>query len=450
MYYLSPMLRYCNLWGIARFVFVGCIMLLAVHRPVQAQVVYSVDVSESVNPASAEFILHSIEKSERDSVECIVINLNTPGGLLNATRDVVSKMLSASVPIVVYVSPSGARAGSAGVFITMAANIAAMAPGTNIGAAHPVNSDGKNITGVMNEKITNDAAAFIRTIAEKRNRNVLWAEDAVRLSVSITETEAVSENVVNMIADNRQDLLQKINGLTVQTASGTHVLRTANAEVTELEMGFFSRVLSKISDPNIAYILMMLGFFGIVFELFNPGAILPGIFGVVFLILAFYSMSSLPVNYASVGLIVFGIILYLLEIKVVSHGMLAIGGTVSVLLGSMFLFRTSSVDSVATLSWTVIITTTLMTLLFFLFIIGLGLRAQKHKPTMGENALIGRIGIALTAIKEKGMVKVVGESWRAVSEEGNSIPKGSKVVINRVEGLTLYVSRTENEENNIT
>lgn len=411
-----------------------------------SQKVISINVKEGINPASAEFIQQSIKTAEKEKAQCLVINLNTPGGLLTSTREIVADIMSSKVPVVVYISPTGARAGSAGVFITMASHIAAMAPGTNIGAAHPVSMQGK-ADGIMNEKTTNDASAFIRSIAEKRNRNVAWAEEAVRTSASISETEALEQNVVNLVADNENDLLQKINGLTVQTSSGTVRLNTAGAQVENVEMGFFLKVLSRISDPNIAYILMMLGFFGLIFELFNPGAIFPGIVGVICLILAFYTMSSLPVNYAAIALIIFGIILYLLEIKITSHGMLAIGGTISVFLGSMFLFRTSSTDEVASLSWAVIITTTLVTFLFFVFLVGMGLKAQKLKPAMGKSSMIGKKGIALTQVGESGTVRVMGETWKAIANEG-IIPANAHIYITAIKGLTLYVSADAETETN--
>lgn len=427
-------------------IFLLCLSLLFAV-PGFSQTVYSIDFGESINPASAEFIIASIHTAEKRNASCLVINLNTPGGLLSSTRDIVTQIMGSKIPVVVYISPSGSRAGSAGVFITMSANIAAMAPGTNIGAAHPVDMQGKT-DAVMNEKSTNDAAAFIRSIAEKRNRNAVWAEDAVRLSHSITEREALSENVINLIADNEPQLLSKIDGLEVTTATGTRTLNTAHAKVETLEMGFFLKVLSRLSDPNIAYIMMMLGFFGLVFELFNPGAIFPGIVGVIALILAFYTMSSLPVNYAAIALIVFGIVLYLLEIKVTSHGMLAIGGTISVVLGSMFLFRTSSTEDVTSLSWSVIITTSAVTLLFFLFIVAMGLKAQRLKPATGGSALVGKTGIALTDIGESGMVNVYGESWRASSDEG-LIAANTEVLVTGIKGLTLQVTSKISGDNRV-
>src|SRR6185437_5885959 len=343
-----------------------------------SQKIISITVNDGINPSTAEYIQQGIKKAENENAQCLVINLNTPGGFLSSTREIVTNIMQSTVPIVVYVSPTGAHAGSAGTFITLSANIAAMAPGTNIGAAHPVDMQGKS-DAVLNEKIVNDAAAFIRTIAEKRNRNVQWAEDAVRNSVAITEQEALEKNVINVVANNEKDLLTQVDGKQIQLENGSKILHTKDATVETLEMGFFQKVVSRISDPNIAYIIMMLGFYGLLFELFSPGAIFPGIIGVICLILAFYSMSSMPVNYAGLALIIFGIILYLLEIKVISHGLLAIGGTLSVLLGSMILFRSSPVENFVSLSWSVIFSVTAFSVLFFLFIVTMGLRAQRAK-----------------------------------------------------------------------
>lgn len=402
-----------------------------------AQKVISINVNESINPSSAEYIQQGIETAEKENAECLVINLNTPGGLLTSTREIVTNIMQSKVPVIVYISPSGAHAGSAGTFITLASNIAAMAPGTNIGAAHPVTLEGK-MDAVMTEKVTNDASAFIRTIAEKRDRNIQWADDAVRNSVSITEQEALEKNVINIVAVNEKDLLNQVDGKQVQTSNGAKTLHTKNATVEDLEMGFFQKVLSRLSDPNIAYIIMMLGFFGLLFELFNPGAIFPGIVGVICLILAFYSMSSMPVNYAGLALIIFGIILYLLEVKIVSHGMLAIGGTVSVLLGSLFLFRSSPTNNFVSLSYTVIFSVTAVTALFFIFLVTMGLRAQRTKPVSGVNAMIGQTAVTLTALDPSGQVSVIGEIWRAVSLS-DTINANEKVIIKEIKELTLYV-----------
>lgn len=402
-----------------------------------AQKVISITINDGINPSTAEYIHQGILKAQKENAECIIINLNTPGGLLTSTREIVTNIMQSQVPVIVYVSPTGSRAGSAGVFITLSANIAAMAPGTNIGAAHPVDGQGKS-DAVMNEKITNDAAAFLRTIAEKRNRNVQWAEDAVRNSVSITEKEALEKNVINLIANDQKDLLNQLDGKQVELNNGFKIMHTKNATVEPLEMGFFQKVLSRISDPNIAYIIMMLGFFGLIFELFSPGAIFPGIAGVIFLILAFYSMSSMPVNYAGIALIVFGIILFLLELKIISHGLLAIGGIISVFLGSMILFRTSPTENFVALSWSAIISVTAVTTLFFLFLVTMGLRAQRSKPVSGANAMIGKTAQTLNALDLSGQVKLMGETWNAVSLS-QKINENEKVIVKEIKGLTLYV-----------
>jgi len=413
------------------------VILFFLPNALDGQKIISIKIDGAINPASADFIHSSIEKAGKEKAECLLIHLNTPGGLVTSTRVIVSDILQSSVPVIVYVSPGGAHAGSAGVFITLAANIAVMAPGTNIGAAHPVVLQG-TIDSVMNEKGTNDAAAFIRTIAEKRNRNIEWAEDAVRNSVSITEEEALNKKVIDLIANNEQDLLNKIDGKKIELASGTKILQTKNAVIESEEMGFFEKILDMLSDPNIVYILMMLGFYGILFELYNPGAILPGIVGVICLILALYSMHTLPVNYAGLALIVFAIILFLLEIKIISHGLLAIGGVVSLLLGSIMLFRTSSTPDIVSLSWSVIITSTLVTATFFLFVVGMGLKAQRLKPVTGVDALIGETGESLSLLDPVGTVQVHGETWNAESVSGK-INQGQKIRVNGIKGFTLFV-----------
>lgn len=411
--------------------------LFIISFSLSAQKVIAININESINPATAEFIYEGIQRAQKENAECLIINLNTPGGLLVSTREIVTNMMKSEVPVIVYVSPSGAHAGSAGVFITMAANIAAMAPGTNIGAAHPVSLQGKS-DEVMNQKGTNDAAAFLRTIAEKRGRDVKWAEEAVRNSVAITEEEALEKNVINIIAITQKDLLAQLDGKTVELNDGSKVLHTKNATVSYLEMGFFQKVLSKLSDPNIAYIIMMLGFYGLLFELFSPGAIFPGIVGVICLILAFYSMSSMPVNYAGLALIIFGIILYLLEIKIISHGLLAIGGTVSVLLGSMILFRNAPAENYVSLSRAVIFAVTATSALFFTFLITMGLKAQKAKKISGQSTMIGQTAVTLSRLEPAGQVKILGQIWKAVSL-GDAINENEKVTVKEIKDLTLYV-----------
>ncbi len=404
-----------------------------------AQKVVSIKVNGSINPASAEYISKAIEKAEAEKAECLLIHLNTPGGLLTSTRAIVGDIMKSKVPVVVYVFPSGAHAGSAGVFITLAANVAAMAPGTNIGAAHPVSLQGIPDT-IMNAKGTNDAAAFIRSIALKRNRNIEWAEDAVRNSVALSDEEAIERHVIDYIANDDRELLIQIDGKKMEVNGGTKILQTKNASIEGQEMGFFQKVLDRLSDPNIAYLLMMIGFFGIIFELFNPGSIFPGIVGVISLIFAFYAMSSMPVNYAGLSLIIFGIILFLLEIKIISHGLLTIGGIVSVLLGSLFLFRTSPTENFVSISWTVIIASTAVTTLFFLFVVGMGLKAQRAKPVIGAKTFIGKRGEVINTLEPKGIVRVNGEIWNAISLSEN-INAGEKIIVREIKNLTLYVEK---------
>ena len=419
-----------------------CLFLFLTPLITDAQTVISMKVDGTINPASADFIHNGIEKAAREKAECIIIHLNTPGGLLKSTRVIVSDILESSVPVVVYVSPGGAHAGSAGVFITLAANISAMAPGTNIGAAHPVTLQNQ-MDSTMNEKATNDAAAFIRTIAEKRHHNVEWAENAVRKSFSYSETEALEDSAIDLIAKNETELLSKINGKVVELSTGTKTLNTASATVIQHKMSVWEKILDIISDPNIAYILFLLGLYGLMFELYNPGAILPGIVGVIALILALYSMHTLPINYAGVALIIFAVILFLLEIKIVSHGLLAIGGVISLLLGSMMLIRSDSSLEMAKISRGVIIGATIVSALFFLFVVGFGIRAQRRKVVTGKEGLIGGVGEVVETLSPLGTIRVHGEIWNAESLSG-IIDKGEKVRIKEMKSLKFFVEKINN------
>jgi membrane-bound serine protease (ClpP class) len=401
-----------------------------------AQKVLSITIDGTINPASASFIERSIQKAAKQNAQCLLIHLNTPGGLLKSTRVIVGAILDAPLPIVVYVSPGGAHAGSAGVFITLAAHVAAMAPGTNIGAAHPV-SEGQMDT-TMNDKVTNDAAAFVRTIAEKRSRNIAWAEEAVRKSVSLTGSEAVQQKVVDLLAIDTRQLLEQIDGRTVELRVGTATLHTRTASIDSLDMSFSEKILNIISDPNLAYMLLMLGFYGLLFELYNPGAIFPGIAGVLGLVLGLYALHTLPVNYAGLALIIFGIILFLLEIKITSHGLLTIGGIVSLLLGSLMLIRDDTAFPILKISTTVIISTTAVTALFFLFVVGAGIRAQRGKPVTGLEAFIGETGVVLEPLDPLGNVRVHGEIWQAQSTTGR-IEAGEKIRVLSMKNFRLTV-----------
>lgn len=399
----------------------------------------------AVHPACADYIQTGIEKALEENAECLIIKLNTPGGLLASARNIVTSILQSKVPVIVYVSPGGSQAASAGVFITMAAHIAAMAPGTNIGAAHPVFLQGTQ-DSIMMEKATNDAAAFIRTISEKRKRNVEWAEDAVRKSLSISETEALKINVIDIVAEDVNDLLEKVNGREVEITGDNVRLNTKDAEVELLEMTIAQKILSLLSDPNLAYILLMLGIYGLFFELYNPGAIFPGVIGVICLILAFYSMNTLPVNYAGLALILLSIVLFILEIKIVSHGLLTIGGIISLLLGSMMLIDAESLLEAVEISMELIILVVVLTAAFFLFAISMGIKAQRRKPTTGIEGLIGEIGKAVTKLAPDGDISVHGEFWKAKSIEGK-IAKGEEVEIVSITNLIASVKKVPEKKN---
>jgi len=434
-----------------------------------------ITVDGPISPVSADYIQTQIEKAEEEELDLVVLALDTPGGLVSSTRDIVKAILGSEVPIAVYVSPPGARAASAGVFITMAAHVAAMAPGTNIGAAHPVNMGGGNplspkkeeqkeeggrkkeegddnnagdenkdtptesAEDVMGQKVLNDIVAFARSIAEKQGRNADWAERAVRESVSVTETEALELNVIDYIAEDLEELLKAIDGMTVKVSGEEVVLAVKGSTVVDRPMGWRYRVLGSLSDPNIAYILMMLGIYGLFFELANPGVILPGVLGGIFLVLAFFSFQVIPINYAGFLLIFLAIVLFILEVKVVSYGMLSVGGVVSLFLGSIMLFDTA--EPYYKLSLSLVVGVTAFTALFFILGLGLAIRVQRKKPTTGTEGLIGETGVVTMPLAPEGTVKVHGEIWKAVSEQ--NIEAGTRVRVKAVEGMMVTVEQVQ-------
>jgi len=394
-------------------------------------------VNGVINPPHAEYTIKGIKKAHENNAEAVIIKLDTPGGLDTSMRSIVKEMLNSQIPIIVYVAPKGARAASAGAFITLASHIAAMAPGTNIGAAHPV-AIGEKMDKTMAEKITNDAVAYIKSIAKQRGRNTEWAENAVRKSISSTETEALKLKVIDLIAEDIDGLLRDINGMKVKTVRGEITLNTNSAKINKIDMNFRERLLNFISDPNIAYILLMIGIYGIIFELSNPGSILPGVIGAISLILAFYSLQTLPINYAAAGLILIGVILFILELKITSYGLLTLGGIICFILGSIMLFDTA--NPLFKLSLSVIVPVTIVTALFFGVLLRLAYKAHKRKPVTGVEELIGLEGVAKTDINSSsGMVMVHGELWQARSDE--EIKKDEEIVVEEVKGLTLKVRR---------
>ncbi len=402
--------------------------------------VFLAEVDGIINPATAKFIIESIDQAVQQGGQCLIIQLDTPGGLMDSMRNIVKKILASPIPIIVYVAPGGARAASAGVFITMSAHIAVMAPGTHIGAAHPVTlgAEGKE-SKTMSEKIVNDTVSYVKTIAKTRGKNVDWAEKAVRKSVSITEEEALKLNVIDMISPDVQDLLTKIDGRVVKFGGVTRTLLTKGVQPQFMRMSWRYRLLDTISNPSIAYILLMLGIYGIFFELSNPGAILPGVVGGIFLILAFYALQMLPINFAGLALILFAIILFIAEIKVVSHGLLAVGGVISLLLGSLMLIE--SPTEYMRISLSVIIPAVLVSAAFFTFAVTKAIKARLTKPTTGMEGLIGEIGTVSTPIALEGKVAIHGEFWNAISDQ--RIEAGEKVQVIGVVNLKLKVKKIE-------
>jgi membrane-bound serine protease (ClpP class) len=404
---------------------------LHAQRPGEGRVL-AVRLEGAVTPVMAEVLDHALDRSEHEGYVAMVVEIDTPGGLETSMREMVKRILAAEVPVITWVSPSGARAASAGVFITMAADVAAMAPGTNMGAATPINMQGP-MDSTLARKAANDASAFARTIAAQRNRNAVWAERAVREAVSASETEAVELDIIDFVAGTREELLQKADGLTWRRGDETRTLAVAALPVDQAEPSFRQKVLGVLADPNIAYILLMMGFYGLLFELQNPGAILPGIVGGICIILAFLALSALPVNFAGIALILLGVVFFIAEIKVMSHGLLAAGGIVSVALGSLILFKGEGVR----LSWAVIAGGTVATAAFFLFIAGAALRARGRRVVTGAPGMIGMRAVVVAPLAPRGTVRVGDELWTAVAEVGAEV--GTEVEITGVEQLTLRV-----------
>jgi len=416
----------------------GCFFMLlrAVQTAAAADPFVTVATYDGViNPVSAEYLHDALATAEGSGAQALVIALNTPGGLDSSMRLIIKDITGATVPVIVYVSPSSGRAASAGVFITMAAHVAAMAPGTNIGAAHPVNMGGGEMDKTMKEKIENDSVAYIKSIAQQHGRNTVWAEDAVRKSVSITEREAIKLKVIDLVADDLPALLKQLDGRTIQLPSRTTVLKTAGAGMHEFPMSLRLEWLKAISDPNIAYLLMTIGTIGIIAELYSPGAILPGIVGAISLILAFYAFQSLPVNYAGVLLFLLGIVFFVLEASVTSYGLLAIGGIVSMLIGSVMLIKTDA--EFLRISWSVILPVVTTAALFAFLIVGLGMKAMRRRPVTGREEMVGLVGVVKTALAPQGQLAVHGELWEAVSDQ--PLRPGDEAEVTAVDGLRLRV-----------
>ncbi len=398
-----------------------------------------IKVNDAINPGTAEFIEKAIRVSEEDGAACLIIELDTPGGLVTSMKRIVKAILNSRVPVVVYVAPSGAQAASAGTMITLAAHIAAMAPGTNIGAAHPVGPGGKDVEKTMSEKIVNDLVAFTKSIAAQRKRNMKWVEKAIRKSESITASEALKLRVIDLIARDMDELIKKIDGRKVRLVNETVVLKVKGLPRRVIEETFRDRILRTLSNPNIAYILMMIGLAGLYFELAHPGAIFPGVIGGISLILAFFAFQTLPVNYAGFLLIALAIIFFILEIKVTSYGMLSVAGVISLILGSLMIFPGR--QEYVRISYQVLIPTVIAVSGFFVVVASLAFKAQVAKPRTGAAGLVGEVGEVREVAGDRLKVFVHGELWNAESSE--PVKLGDAVRVVDVESLKLRVKKVD-------
>ena len=475
----------------------GFAFLFAANSPLAyANIVHVIELNDvTINPVTADYIIHSIDEATKENAACLIIELDTPGGLLNSTRSIVKSILSAKIPVVVYIYPGGSRAGSAGVFITYASHVAAMAHSTNIGAAHPVQMGGKKseernlwdalrdaidaqrkkaekeetkkdnqekqnkTTGKeekakaeepnskpsdhdedpMSSKILNDTVAFIKTMAKERGRNIEWAEMSVTESRSITEQEALEKGVIEIIADDEANLLEQLDGRVVKLSDREVTLQTKNASVKHIAMDFRRKFLNILADPNIAYIFFILGFYGLLFEVTHPGAALPGVLGTIFLILAFFSMQLLPTNYAGLALIILAIILFIAEAKAPGFGLFTLGGVACMIIGSMMLF--DSTVPMMRVSMAIVLSFTLATAAITIFLVRLVILSHRRKAVSGKEGLADEKGYAYSDIspQKEGKVFVRGEIWNATAEE--AIKKDDKITVVKVDGMTLLVRK---------
>jgi membrane-bound serine protease (ClpP class) len=424
---------------------VAFLVLSAAVGGQQSSPIYTAEVDGIIHPVSAAYIRNTIERADAAGAALVVITLRTPGGLVDSTRDINNAIIRAKTPVAVFVGPSGNRAASAGFLITIAADIAAMAPGTHIGAAHPVSGNGEKIDETMAKKMTSDVAGYARTLATQRKRNVALVEQAVTESRSFTEQEAIGATppLIDLIANDVPDLLRKLDGRTVARFDGRQAtLRTAGAPTTVVAMTWQQRVLSAIAHPQIAYLLLTLGTLGLTIELWSPGAILPGVAGGICLLLAFFAFQVLPVSYAGVLLILFGLALLILEVKVTSFGLLAAGGIVSLLLGSMMLIDSPLPELQVGLR--LILPITFGMACVILFLVRLGVQSQRTRPVSGTAGMLGEVGYALTPIESGGVgrVRAHGEIWNATADE--RVETGEALRITGVNGLMLHVRRIPN------
>jgi len=407
------------------------------HAYVYAGDIYTIKVQSAIHPPVAGFISESITKAEQLKGDALIIILDTPGGLDTSMRDIVKAIMESEIPVIVYVHPSGARAASAGSIILFASHIAAMTPGTNVGAAHPVSIGKDKVDKEMMDKVVKDAEAYVRSIAAKRGRNIEWAAKAVLESASLPAKDALDKNVIDVIADNVDELLQKIDGKTVETKNGKVTLKLKGKNRVEMDMPFKYKFLSYLSDPNVAYILMMIGIYGILFEIYSPGSIFPGVIGGISIILALYAFQTIPITFAGVFLILLGIVFFILELKIISHGVLGIAGIISIIIGSVMLIDLPR--SIFAISWKSIVAVAILSGIFFFGVLSYAIKAQLAKVKTGKEGLVGETGIAMTDVFEEGKVFLHGELWNAKSDE--PIDKGERVIVTGVDGLLLLIKK---------
>lgn len=413
---------------------------LLAQKPQEVRPVLVMRMEGVIAPTNAEYFSRTLRIARERGAQLVVVELDTPGGLMSSMEQIVKDILASDIPVAVYVSPSGAKAGSAGVFITVAAHIAVMAPGTSIGAAHPVSSTGEDIPGTMEKKVVNYAASYIRSLAEQRGRNADWAELAVRESAAISERQALEKHVVDLVVPSLGDLLKKVDGRKVKVAQRTVVLNTRNAPIQRSEMILRERILQVLVNPNVLAILGVLALYGLIAEIQNPGAIFPGVIGGISLLLMLYGFSVLPVSWAGIALLVLAIILFIVDAFAPSHGVLTLGGAISMLLGLLMLFE--SPDPALRVSWVVALTLTGLTSLFFVAIVAAGIRAQRARRVTGMEALPGAVAVARTDISPRGKIFYDGAYWNAVTA-GEPIKANERVIIERMEGLTAVVRKKE-------
>ena len=398
--------------------------------------VLKIVVHDTIQPISDEFIERALAQAAREHDEAVLIELSTPGGLVDSTRSIIEKILASPVPVIVYVAPSGARAASAGFFLLESADVAAMAPGTNTGAAHPVVFGGEKMDDVMKAKMENDAAAFMRSFVSKRGRNVELAEAAVRQSKSFTDEEALKDHLIDVVATSQEDLLKQLDGRTITRFNGsTTVLHLANQRVQSLDMSLKQRILDFIMDPNVAFILFAIGMLALYVEFNHPGAIVPGVVGFIFVLLAIFAFNILPTRYAALILIVAAFVLFILDAKFATHGVLTVGGIGLMILGALLLVDAPIPEMRVRLVTALAVSVPLG--LITVFLVGLVIRARRGKVVTGAQGLIGEVGVTQGPLEPEGKVFVHGELWDAVSSA--NVAAGARVLVKRVDGLRVEV-----------